>query len=844
MNTHALHILELGRVLAHVAQRAHSAPGAAAVRALLPHRDRAWIATEHRRVHAMRTLVTGEPGWSAEPVPELTEALARLRIAGTMWSAEELWHGGVLLRSSRRTRDALRDARRPAIARAVLEYLAEQLVEARAEEELIQRAITEDGVVRDDASPALRKIRAELRRAESELVRLLEREMGRLEPHHQVSDGSVTMRGGRWVMPVRREARTVVGGIVHDTSGSGATIFVEPPAAVEFGNRIRELEEDERAEVERILRELTAQLHPRADAMRAAYLALVELDTLLARARYAADVHAGDAEFIAPSDGGAFVHARHPLLLAQGVNVVAFTLRMEPGERTLLVSGPNTGGKTVLLKAIGLLSMMAQCGVPVPVSAESRLPVFDDVFADVGDEQSIEASLSTFSAHLKHQAEILQQATAESLVLMDEVGSGTDPTEGASLGGAILETLTRRGTMTVATTHLGQLKLLATEVPGVVNASLQFDAVQLAPTYRLIKGVPGRSYGIAIARRLALPEEVLHLAETRLPSGERDLGALLADVERREAALAERERDADKEAQRIRSRIATVTDREQKVRDREKEVERAARQDARRYLLDARAELERAIAEVKASAADATAQAMRDLQRQLDSAPRAAALEAIDSAARAARRSLEESAAGQYAALQALDAPRTPRRDRAPEGARVDETAVTPRPSQAAAASRASMSTSDARVLTAGDAVLVGTLGGKLGSVVEVRGESARVLVGSVTLTVPLRTLTKTAPPPPPAFVVPVRGDLPETEPAREVDVRGLRVEEVDLALTNALDAAIRHDLRELRIIHGKGTGALRERVGELLRTDHRVASHRWGAWNEGGAGVTIAELR
>jgi DNA mismatch repair protein MutS2 len=495
--------------------------------------------------------------------------------------------------------------------------------------------------------------------------------------------------------------------------------------------------------------------------------------------------------------------------------------------------------------------MMAQCGVPVPVSAESKLPVFDDVFADVGDEQSIEASLSTFSAHLKNQAEILQQATGESLVLMDEVGSGTDPTEGAALGGAILETLTRRGALTVATTHLGQLKLLATEVLGVVNASLQFDAVQLAPTYRLIKGVPGRSYGIAIARRLALPDDVLHMAETRLPSGERDLGALLADVEQREATLTEREREAEREQQRIRSRIATVSDREHKVREREKEIERVARQDARRYLLDARAELERAIADVKASAADATAQAVRELQRQLDSAPRSAALEAVDAAARSARRAIEESAAEQQAALQALDKPRTPRRDRGSVPSAGGASPAEPRSAErngggaaSGGAAAGSRRTTPERPFAAGDAVLVGTLGGKQGSVVDVRGESARVLVGSLTLTVPLRTLTRTVAPPPPAFVVPIRGDLPDTEPAREVDVRGLRVEEVDLALTNALDAAIRHDLRELRIIHGKGTGALRERVGALLRVDRRVSSHRLGAWNEGGAGVTVAELR
>jgi DNA mismatch repair protein MutS2 len=808
MNRHALGILELARVLAHVSQRAHSAPGAAAVRALEPMHDAGALEAEHRRVGAMRALISGEQPYTPEPIPELTGPLARLRVEGASWSAEELRQGAVFLRSSRRTRDALRDPRKPAIARAILATLTDALLDARAEEEAIDRAIGEDGAVRDDASPALRRVRQELRRAEGELVRLLEREMARLEPHHQVSDLSVTMRNGRWVMPVRREARVVVGGLVHDTSGTGATLFVEPPAAVEFGNRLRELEIEEQREIERILRELTARLHPMWAPMREAFGALVQLDALLARARYAQDVHAGEVTFVDPADGCEYVHARHPLLLAQGVNVVPFTLRLEAGERTLLVSGPNTGGKTVLLKAIGLLAVLAQCGVPVPVAAGSRLPVFDDVFADVGDEQSIEASLSTFSAHLKHQGEILGSATARSLVLMDEVGSGTDPAEGAALGGAILETLTRRGVITVATTHLGQLKLLATDVPGVVNASLQFDAVELAPTYRLIKGVPGRSYGLSIARRLQLPESVLAVAEARLPAGERDLAILLADVEAREARLTEREAEAERENQRARSRMAAVSDREQKVREKERELERSSRQEARRYLLDARAEVERAVTAVKAAAARA-----------------AKTEEAIEAAAREARRAVEEAAAGQQAALQAMDE----RAKRPPRGQRASGGAAPMRPT---------------RPFVAGDAVRVATLGDKTGSVVEVRGAQARVLVGSLSLSVPVSALTHTAAPPPPAVRIPILGDVPEVDPVREVDLRGMRVDEVELALVQALDAAVRNDLRELRIIHGKGTGALRERVAEMLRLDRRVASHRWGAWNEGGAGVTVAELR
>ena len=259
--------------------------------------------------------------------------------------------------------------------------------------------------------------------------------------------------------------------------------------------------------------------------------ALITLDSLVARARFAIEFRCAPAELSDATEGFTIAQGRHPLLTAQGIEVVPFDLEMLANERTLLISGPNTGGKTVLLKALGLFSALVQSGVPAPVDPGSRIALFNDIYADVGDEQSILASLSTFSAHLKNLAEVLTSATNRSLVLIDELGSGTDPIEGAALGGAILEALTTRGTLSIATTHLGALKELATQVDGIVNASLQFDPVALAPTYRLTKGVPGRSYGISTARRLNLPRDVLARAEERIPTDERRVTALLAELE-------------------------------------------------------------------------------------------------------------------------------------------------------------------------------------------------------------------------------------------------------------------------------------------------------------------------
>ena len=802
MNAHALAVLEFPRLLDFVAARATTELGAERVRALVPTTDRERLDREHARVTAVRSAIAGDEPWHPEPVPDLRKALGRLRIEGLAWSGAELLAAAQLLRSSRRTRDALIDPRRPAIVVAVLGPLVSRLLVARAEEERIERTLLDDGTVRDDASPALRRIRRELRAAHGELIRILERAIERLESHHRVTDGSVTVRNGRYVIPVRREGRVVVGGLVHDVSQSGGTLFVEPPAAIEFGNRIRELEGEEAEEVDRILRELTDALRPHRDGLGDTLETLAELDGLYARARYAGEFACASAPLTPARRGFALRRARHPLLLARAGaegDVVPFDLAMDEGERTLLVSGPNTGGKTVLLKALGIIAAMAQAGIPAPVDPESRIPMFDDIYADVGDEQSIEASLSTFSAHLKNLSEILRLATADSLVLVDELGSGTDPTEGAALGWAILEELTRRGTTTIASTHLGTLKELATQVGAVVNASLQFDAVQLAPTYRLVKGVPGRSYGISIARRLALPEAVVARAEERLPQQERDMAALLEQLERREAELETREREAAAIAEDGRRRIQDVMRREQNVRVREREAEKQSRQEARRYLLDARAEIDRTIRELRQAGADA-----------------------LDEKGRAARRAAEELAQRQGLELERLE--------------REEVNAARRAPPRSGTAARA------ARPPAEGDSVEVGTLGGKRGRVMEMRGREAVVAVGGLKLTVPLATLTRVDHAPTETAGVPV-GDVPEVEARTEIDLRGMRVDEVDSALLQALDAAIRADLRSLRIIHGKGTGALRAHVTALLTKDTRVTAHRTGAWNEGGTGVTIAEF-
>ena len=773
------------------------------MRALRPRTDREWLAAELARVQAMRALLSSEGGWNPEVIPDVTQALARLRLGGATLEGAQLTSIATLLRSSRRMQSALRDPRRPAMATAYLLPFASRLIAAPRDEEAIERAIDGDGTVRDEASPTLRRLRRELMGAQGELVRLLERIMASLEPNHQVSDMSVTVRNGRYVIPVKSHARATIGGIMHDSSGTGATVFIEPPAAVEFGNRIRELENEEQREVERILRELSDAVRPLQPSMLEAFAALIELDVLYARARYANEFSCEPAELGEPSDGLQVRGGRHPLLLAKNMPVVAFDLVLLPDERTLLISGPNTGGKTVLLKALGLFCAMLQSGIPAPVGAESRLPIVDDCFADVGDEQSLEANLSTFSAHLVHQREILRGATDHSLVLIDELGSGTDPLEGAALGGAILEALTRRNTLTVATTHLGALKELAADVSGVVNASLQFDAVKLAPTYRLLKGIPGRSYGLSIARRLELPADVLDRAEERVPQVERDVHKLLADLESRDDVLAQREVQLDRLVTDAELRTGALDTRERTLKEKERELERESRKAARAHLLEARQTIEQVIAELKSKGAAE-----------------------IEAAAKAARRVVETEAQMQGRALQRL----------------LDEQRTT-----AAEVARSRRGGID-REPEIGELVEATAFGNRVGTLLELKNGQGTVAIGALKMSFPLATLRTTGKKPERvAVTIAISNPDEDTGPpmgAGEVDLRGMRVSEIDDFVSRAIDTAVRADLKELRIIHGKGTGALRERVTAMLRTESRVASHRMGLWNEGGAGVTIAELR
>ena len=612
----ALAAIEFHAALDLVADHAVSALGASRVRSLRPRTDPWLVAHELDRVEQYAVRLDAGDDLAPEPFDDVSGALSRLRLEGSVLVGAELAALGRLLAAARVVHGRLTRA----AATAPLVAALASSVPPRELEDALTTALEPDGLVRDAASRDLARARREVREARETLIRKLGGIAASLDSRQAPQDAAPTLRGGRYVIPVRREARGRLGGIVHDESATHATLFVEPAETIELGNALREAEAAEAREVMRVLRALTDRLRPHADALDGVFEMLIAADCCSARARFALAARASRPLVV---EGGAFaiVHGVHPLLLGAETPPVPFHLALEPEERTVLVSGPNTGGKTVLLKTVGLVVALAQSGVIPPVGPATKLPVFAALFADIGDRQSIQESLSTFSAHVAAIKDVLEGADARSLVLLDELGTGTDPAEGAALAGAILRALTGRGAITVATTHLGSLKDLAEKEPGIVNGSLQFDAATLTPTFRFTKGIPGRSYGLAIARRLGVDAAVLEEAERTLPEDLRALETTLAELEkriqdadRREAELASREAELDVEDGGLARARAELAAREEDVRRREKDLERSAKRAQRAYLLEARAEVEKAIALAR------EAQRERDARRLVEEA--------------------------------------------------------------------------------------------------------------------------------------------------------------------------------------------------------------------------------
>ena len=794
MDEHALRVLEFDKVLARLAHLTSFSAGQDLALELRPSPSyEEALARQHTLAEALRLRQMRTPLSLAGAV-DVRAVLGKAALGGQLDGQELL----AIAATQRVAHQAAAALTRLAATLPRLGYLGSRFVERPAVVDEIGAAIDARGDVVDGASTALGVIRRDIKlahdRLQSRLQEFLASHSGRLAAQESI----VTLRDGRYVVPIKADFRGEVRGIVHDVSSSGATLFIEPLAVVDIANSWRELQIEEQREVERVLRRLSGLAGEAAEDIAANVECLAELDLVLAAARLAeeltlpgttvlpsSDVDSDPASWLTRSPSVLeLVEARHPLLGAP----VPISLRIGGDDRVLLITGPNTGGKTVALKTVGLLCLMAQAGLPVPAAAGSHLPVFEEVLADIGDEQSIEQSLSTFSGHLRNVIAVLQRAGPRSLVLLDELAAGTDPAEGAALARALLQDLLDKGALIVATTHHGELKLFAHSTPGIVNAAVEFDSASLAPTYRIVMGVPGRSNALAIAARLGLPESILRAAQASLAPEDVAMDSLLAELHaEREAATSARkgEEQARHRAEQARSqaeeRLAGIDE------------ERARRLDEAALALEEEVEAARA----------ALARAQRVAQRQptLTTAEETVeARQAIDEAAGTASRLRKRSRRRRRGSL---------RPEQIVPGAEVWVQGI---PMAAEA-----LSSPDAR----GDVdVTFGGLRARVGVGQIVRVEKA---TPSIERTVTLPKAPQWA--------------------AEQIEVRGQTLDEALPAIEKFLDDGFRAGVPRLRVVHGKGTGKMRNAVRQMLARHPLVKGFEFAEPRDGGEGVTVVEM-
>ncbi len=815
MDTKYIHTLELPKILDRLAGYCAFSGGSSLAHALTPTTDLKEATRRQQETSEARKLLSIKADVSIGGARDVRHYASDAVIGAVLLPIEILEIKNTLIagRTLKRTLSKLGD-QFPRLA-----FIANGIDECPGVIEAIGKTIDERGEVMSSASEKLAAIRIELKRVHDRLMTKLQSIITSSQYSPMMQEALITERDGRYVIPLKAEFKGKLRGVVHDQSSSGATLFLEPLATVDLNNEWRSLQLQEREEIRRILTELCKLIAEKALGIKHTVEALADLDLAFAKAKYADDLHATEPLLkeipnpkspisnlqspISRQHPGSVIKlrgARHPLL--DPAIVVPIDFLLDDQTYVVLITGPNTGGKTVSLKTVGLLALMSQCGLHIPAQSGSETSIFEGVYADIGDEQSIEQSLSTFSSHISNIIQILKTANQKSLVLLDELGAGTDPTEGSALARAILSYLLDVGATTLGTTHYPELKVYAHTTPGVVNASVEFDLETLAPTYHLTIGLPGRSNAFAIATRLGLDNSIIHDAQQLMPVSDLEAEKLLDEIHRqhdlahKERALAEAVRvDALALEAQLTRKMETIED------------------DRLKILEAARAEAQKEIEEIKEEA--------KEMRRKLQAA----------SLSTKAIKEIEVSAE------------------------EITEEIESKSPSPSSLKSVPSMD-GKKRPIRLGDQVYLSTLNTE-GTVMSLTSTEAEVQIGRMRLRAKLDDLqtieeekmevlnpksqNPKIPIPTSNFQHPPSNSHPS--PGLEIDLRGQTVEEGLLNLERYLDSAYLAQLPWVRIIHGKGTGKLRQSVRDFLRASDIVISHENGAENEGGDGVTVARL-
>ena len=732
----------------------------------------------------------GSPSFSG--VKDVSRALNRADHGGVL-NTRELLDVADLLTASRRVAEYDRDRQGE---KTVLDHLFSALHTNKFLEDKIRGAILDEETIADSASPELADIRRKMRLAASKGRQILQRIISSPSYAKVLQEALITQRDGRFVVPVKAECKGSIPGLVHDISSSGATLFVEPMGVVQANNELKELQAREEKEIDRILRILSGECAAQMMNILYDYDILVHLDVIFARGQLSYRMNAAKP-ILARRGGIVLRRARHPLL--DQAKAVPISLELGNSYDTLVITGPNTGGKTVTLKTIGLLTLMAQCGLQIPADDGCRLRVFDRVLADVGDEQSIEQSLSTFSAHMSNTVEILRQADENSLLLFDELGAGTDPVEGAALAIAIIQNGRSKGSLIAATTHYAEMKTFAMTTAGVENASCEFDVATLRPTYRLLIGIPGKSNAFAISRRLGLDEEVIAAAKAQMDSESIRFEDVLTQLEEKRQRLEKAQGEADRlwqQSQEDARKARTFREQMEKAKE---NARSKGENEARRIVRQAQQQVDEIFAELD--------ELRRKMQQQAD-------FQAINDAKVSARKHMNAAQEALHLREETPE-PETPSRPIA-AGDRVEL------PGVRTAATVVQVNGDGSLVLQAGKMKMTA----KPGQVRLIEGQPQAKKQAAAPKTGPAPTLHL------------------ERRASSELDIRGYETLEAESVVENYLDAAVMAKLETVTIIHGKGTGALRKAVHEILRRSKAVKSFRLGRYGEGEAGVTVVELK
>ena len=784
----SLYKLELNQVLDLLADCAGSMEGKERCKRLRPTSDLEDVQALLDETTAASELCTkkGNPGFS--DVKDVSASLERADRGGALQPKELLSIGGVL-RGARTVKSYISEDEKP----TVLTNLFNSLTPNKYLEDRIFGAILSEEEIADTASPALADIRRHMRVQSAKIRDSLQKVISSPSYSKFLREPIITIRDGRYVVPVKSECRNDVPGLVHDVSATGSTYFIEPMSAVNANNALRELELKEKKEIERILAELSAEAAAHRGDIELNFDLLVRLDVIFAKAKLGYRMNAW-APLMNDQGRVDLRKARHPLIDAK--QVVPITVRLGSDFDTMIITGPNTGGKTVTLKTVGLLTLMAECGLHIPAGDGSELSTFHAILADIGDEQSIAQSLSTFSSHMRTIVDVVDQCDDRTLVLFDELGAGTDPAEGAALAMAIIEFCRKMGSRVIATTHYAELKLYAMRTAGVINASCEFDVETLRPTYKLLIGIPGKSNAFAISKKLGLSEDILKEANDLVGKNDKDFEDVLTQLEQQRQQM----ESARLEAERLRAETRKIKEQNEQYhaqlrREKEKAME-SARREAQQIIEDARREANAASEEIKA------------IKKQLaDSADTSN----INQRQAELRRNLNEA--------QSRIRAQEPQKER-------------PKPT---------------REILVGDTVELLKLGTKA-SVLAINKDGTYQLQAGI-----LKMSAKKD------EIYLLEQDNPYVEKKRpahsgremklnatasEVDLRGMDTIEAVCVMERYLDEAMRSNMRTARIIHGKGTGAVRAAVHQALKKMKYVKSFRLGVYGEGEDGVTIVELK